>query len=72
MRPLITRTPYLVLGCLLLASCGGTEPIPQESTVFFRLNAPFCGMALPVRFSIDGTLAGIVRARALATLAGGG
>lgn len=59
MRPFITRTLYLALGCLLQVSCGGTEPIPQESTVFFRLNAPFCGMALPVRFSIDGILVGI-------------
>ena len=59
MRPLITRVLYLALCNLVLVSCGGTEPIPQESTVFFRLNAPFCSMALPVRFSIDGTLVGI-------------
>ena len=59
MRPLITRTLYLALGCLLLVSCGGAEPIAPESTVFFRLNAPLCSMALPVRFSIDGTVVGI-------------
>ena len=59
MRQFITWIFHPALGCLLLVSCGGTEPILQESTVFFRLNAPLCSMALPVRLSIDGSVVGI-------------
>lgn len=59
MREAITRTLRLALGGILLVACGGTDSITPESTVFFRLDAPFCGMALPVRFSIDGVLVGI-------------
>ena len=44
---------------LVLAACGATNPAAQPSTVFFRLDAPFCGMSLPVRFSIDGNVVGV-------------
>ena len=44
---------------LTLAACGSTSPSDQLSTVYFRLDAPFCSMALPVRFSIDGAVVGV-------------
>ena len=49
----------VVFGGTALLACGGTDPVVQQSTVFFKLNAPFCSMALPVRFSIDGTVVGV-------------
>lgn len=59
MREFIRGTLRLAFLNLLLVACGGTDPITQESAVFFRLDAPLCSMVLPVNFSIDGTLVGI-------------
>lgn len=41
-----------------LLACRGTEPAPRPATLYFSLDAPFCGMALPVEFYVDSLLVG--------------
>jgi hypothetical protein len=40
-----------------LLGCRGMEPA-RVATVYFSLDAPFCGMALPVEFYVDSLLVG--------------
>ena len=50
----------LACGLFPLLSCGGGTPTAtSRSAVSFHLDAPFCSMSLPVRFSIDGVVVGV-------------
>ena len=58
------RFPLMLGGSLAgvaiaLFACSSTRPDEAEASVYFRLDAPLCSMALPVRFSIDGALVGV-------------
>ncbi|MDB4914729.1 MAG: hypothetical protein JWM95_2373 [Gemmatimonadetes bacterium] len=52
------KAPRLVLvAAMLTAACGSTEP-PVSTRVRFVVDAPFCGNAYPVNFSIDNVQVG--------------
>lgn len=41
-----------------LTACTDTEPAPQPAQVRYVVDAPFCGLSLPVTFLIDGAVVG--------------
>src|SRR5512141_2929047 len=48
------RTPIGILLALSVGACMHTTQ--PEAMVRFSIDAPFCGMSLPVQLSIDGTI----------------
>lgn len=44
------------LTCIAMAAftaCGSTDSVQPQATLYFSLDAPFCGIALPVQFLVD-------------------
>lgn len=41
-----------------MLACRATEPARGPATVYFSLDAPFCGLAMPVEFYVDSLLVG--------------
>ena len=60
MRPISNRflSGLIAASAVAGSACAKESTAPQAATVYFVLDAPFCGMSLPVQFLIDNAPAG--------------